>query len=570
MKQKHREVSAKSRRVDQRSLPEKSAGPADVTGSRRALADRVRGVLASRSLTLYQVAALTRANYPNDRRYQLPGNLYFQLRSSALSPNLHQVFALSRVSGYRVADWLGVFGFRLDDIPRLQIRLARPRTMLLDSAIYDGRTTVAWFRDRPAASPIARIAPLAEFLEPAERQRLSSLISTDVSPYLYAKIGRQDALAFPDLLPGSIVRANAQLAGRDWQKIEGHSARRLFLVEHQRGICCCRLHFSANDRVTLLANELPFAHVELTLGVEARILGVADYELRSLATQTSSAPVRWTPPDVAPELARFWLPAPLDQITSGRVPAHALRNARLRAGLSFRQASDLSHLVAKTLRDDRYFTSQGSLSDYEANGKPPRHIHKLLTLCILYSLPFGTLLRSFHLDLRQGGTATIPDEWMPQRMRTAPTRVPVRSAVVSLRGFLAGALERFGELPFFLSDSLAFLSGLAEITLHDVFWVGGQERALHPSLVGAQFVFVNRRKRRPLPFRLRSPWEQPLHLVRRRDGSYALASCSLENGAIVIHPYPGSHAPAERLRDRVDAEVVGQITAVVRSLLPPP
>ena len=541
---------------------------ADAALSRRALTDRVRGALASRNLTLYQAATLTRVRHPDDQRYHLPGNFYFQLRSAGLSPNLYQLFGLGRVTGYRVADWLGVFDFRLDDIPRLQVALARPRTTLLDSTTYDGEAMVPWFQERLTTTEIPGIAPLTEFLEHSEPQRISSLVSTSASPYLYAKIGRQDALAFPDLLPGSIVRADTRLAATDSRRMEGQDSRRLFLVEHERGICCCRLHFGAKNRVTLLANELPFANVELRLGTEAQILGAADYEIRSLAPQLSSGRPPLISPDIAPELVRLWTPRPLDQGQSAGAPKHALRNARLRAGLSFRQASELSQLVATALRDNRYFTSQGSLSDYEANHKLPRHIHKLLTLCIVYSLPFVTLLRSFALDLKQGGTAAIPDQWMPRRIQVSAQRPARGSDAAPSHGFLAGVRERSGEVPFFLRDSLGFLSGLSEVTLQDVFWVGGQQRALHPSLVGAQFVVVNRRRRRLLAFRLKSPWEQPLHLVMRRDGSYVLASCSLENSTIVVHPYPGSHTQAERLRDRIDGEVVGQIVAVVRSLLP--
>jgi hypothetical protein len=65
-------------------------------------------------------------------------------------------------------------------------------------------------------------------------------------------------------------------------------------------------------------------------------------------------------------------------------------------------------------------------------------------------------------------------------------------------------------------------------------------------------------------------WQQPIYLLRKRDGSYLSASCSLEDGMLVVHPYAVGFVRPELLRDRVDAEVVGQITTIVRSLLPSP
>jgi hypothetical protein len=59
-------------------------------------------------------------------------------------------------------------------------------------------------------------------------------------------------------------------------------------------------------------------------------------------------------------------------------------------------------------------------------------------------------------------------------------------------------------------------------------------------------------------------------VVRRRDASYLLANCTQEDNSIVVHPHAAGFVPHERLRNRVDAEVLGQIVAVVRSVLPQP
>src|ERR1700732_287484 len=100
-----------------------------------AAADRVRSVLLTRNFTIADVSRATQAQFPNDSRYHVPHNFYFQLRSVGLSPTLHQLIALSRLSNYRLPDWLTLFGFHLDNISQLQAILPRPRTILLDSTI---------------------------------------------------------------------------------------------------------------------------------------------------------------------------------------------------------------------------------------------------------------------------------------------------------------------------------------------------------------------------------------------------------------------------------------------------
>jgi hypothetical protein len=510
--------------------------------------------------------------YPRESDYHVPRNFYFQLRSQAWSPTIHQLVALSRVSGYSLVDWLAVVGFQLNTIPRLQSALPFPRTTLLDSALYDEREPVAWFRDHLGRGKTPQVSPLSQLLEPSGERRLGSLLSADRGSYFYVKIGRQDAFAFPDLLPGSVVRANSRLMEQISQKPPGKVSKHIFLIEHSHGVCCCRLYFETGNRVALMATQLPFANVELELGSEARILGILDMEFRPMTTYRRVALSPFAPSEVAPDLAKLWAPGPLKQRNGVARPAvPLLRDARMRAGLSLRRASEMSRAIADALRDERYFASPGWLSDFEARGVPPRHIHKLLTVCILYPIRFPDLLKSFGLDLSGTPTTPIPDESMNGSDSQTPEAEEMAGHErTSPGGFLTAILRRIGDVPFFLRHYLPSLCGLSEITLRDVFWVGGQLEPWHPSLAGALFVVVDRRKQRPRIFRRKAPWEQPVYLVARRDGSYVLASCNLENSTIVMHPYTEGFVRPERLRDRVDAHVVGQIVAVIRALPSPP
>jgi transcriptional regulator with XRE-family HTH domain len=436
---------------------------------------------------------------------------------------------------------------------------------LLDSTLYDPRATIAWFREHQATRAIANVAALSEILAPSGPQQFSSLLPADSPKYVYAKIGMQDALAFPELLPGSIVRINPRLARSIVRGTNGATANSIFLVEHQGGYCCCRLHYEEIDRITLLPTQLPFANVEFRLGIQARIIGAIDLEFRLLVDPETTRTPRCSLPEIAPALTRLWTPTPFRAITSDRQFTAELRTARLRSGLSFHDASELSRSVAKVLGDERYFTSQASLSDYEARNSLPRHIHKLFTLCAIYAIPFSELLDSFGLSLQQGGAVPIPDQWMPQ---SGPFAEVQREPGVRSKGFLGSLLAQYGTPPFFLRDSLASLLGLSELSLHDVFWAGGQPAALHPALTGALFIVVNRKRPAPPAFLRKSRWDQPLYLLARRNGSHVLASCTLEDHLIVVHPHSGNFVRPERLRNHADAEVIGQIVGVVRTLDP--
>jgi hypothetical protein len=142
-----------------------------------AVALRVRGILHTCNLNLATVSKETRARFPSDARYHVPHNFYFQLRSTDLSPTLHQVMALSQLSNYRFSDWLATFGFRLDEISRLQAILPRPRTALIDPAVYDDQAKIPWFRDRPQRSALPPVVPLSQLLETVGVTSLASLLA---------------------------------------------------------------------------------------------------------------------------------------------------------------------------------------------------------------------------------------------------------------------------------------------------------------------------------------------------------------------------------------------------------
>src|SRR5258707_3165296 len=85
--------------------------------------DRIQSILASKDLTLYRVSQKSAALYGRFSPFFIPHNLYSDLRTSTFAPSIHQIAALSRISGYRLVDWLTELGFNLENITRLQVVL---------------------------------------------------------------------------------------------------------------------------------------------------------------------------------------------------------------------------------------------------------------------------------------------------------------------------------------------------------------------------------------------------------------------------------------------------------------
>lgn len=518
------------------------------------LAERVKSILASKSLTLYQVSERSAALFGRSSPHYLPHNLYYDLRHGSFSPSLFQVFAFSRISNYRVTDWLQVFGFDVELIPRLQVQLPSNRTALLDSSLDDPSAFIPWLGNLGTTAPSAVVVPLSQVLEWTKPRRLASLAELKDKGFLYAKIGYQDALAFPDLLPGSIVRVRQGTTGDLLRRISGEATKDLFLIERGKGLCCCHIRTVGVDQIATISTQLSYAQVEFKVPEEATLVGVVDLEIRSL--------LRLRQPAVGKDLARRWKPEVLSPEPSQL--GALLRRARLRMGLSFRAASAMSREVANLLGDERYFVAPGSLSDYETLNIPPRHFHKIVTFCAVYSLRLHKIFETLRLSLRDSGHEPIP-HLLTGRPLPATVETPAEAAEIEPTGFIRELLGELVEVPLFLRESLKELTGLARPSLKDFFWIGRAGSAFHPYLTGAVLAVVNRQKKKPNDCGSKPLWQQPLYVILKRDGTYVCGCCSRENNSLVVHSYPGGVHRREQFRNR-DAEVIGKIVTIVRRL----
>lgn len=517
-----------------------------------AVAEKVQALLDSKDLTLYRVSQQSADLYGHSSPFFLPHNLYYDLRAGLFRPSIYQISALSRISGYRVGDWLRVFGYNLEDITRLQVLLPSKRTIVLDTSLTDANQWIPWVDNRHDGTSIPSIAPLGKLLKEAPGERISSLRDPRAPRFLYAKVGREDALAFPDLLPGSIVRVNPDLVDSTYREGSPISDR-IFLVEHSKGFCCCRIRTLSNGVIVPFDNGLRHAQVELRCPQEAKLWGAVDFEFRPL--------LRAQEPEVPKDLARRWRPEPLRSYGDF---GQLLKTIRRRRNLSVREAARMSRTIAEVLNDDRYMTSPSSLSDYELRNAVPRDFHKIVTLCSIYGMQFESVLRRIGVELGDARAEPIPDRYLSRG--APPVAVKMAAENVVHTGFLGKMLEECRDIPFFLRHSLGYFCDSAHVSFDDFFWVGGDDDPLHPYLAKAWVVMVNRRRKTPLHFVAKPLWQQPIYVVLKRDGTYLAGCCGVENGTLVVHAYGRDFRRDQEYRLHQDAEVVGQIVAIARRL----
>ena len=503
--------------------------------------DRIRAILAARGLSLAEISRQSRARFAGNPLCRIPPNFYDAFRHASFSPSFHQLFALSVLTGYRLADWLHVFGFSFDDAARFQASWLRRHTAELDACVYDSSGVVSWFEETQPVVFDAELTPFTRWLTGKTIRPLDSLTSTLGPSFRYMKIGSRDAYAFPDLLPGSIVRVDGRiLSGGLCDEI---LANRILAIEHSRGIVCSRIRPAGRGRFVLSPRQLPYAPIELQFGTEARILGVVDLEIRRLASLET--------PEVLTSAARLWTPGVLKPGTSPGPIGEFIRQARMRSGLSFREASGRSREVAETLGHPGYFCAASWLSDMEARDLFPRHIHKLISLSAVYCLSIADFVGLADLRTEYAG-----QEAMPRGQAAAASFHP--------SSFFAAVQDKLEEVPYFLRNALPAIVGLENLSVRDLFWAGATDDIIHPYLRGSLFIAINRKSKTPV-MSLSSPvWAQPLYVIEMRNGDRLCGSCSLQNGMLLFRPYTSASRNLVRLRNRIDAEVLGKVVLIVR------
>lgn len=331
---------------------------------------RIKHVLRQLGLTVTELSAVTTSRYGKDSPYFIPASFLYRLKQ-AISPSLYQIVALSQITEYRFSDWMRICGFDPQLILSLQLRLENERTTIINPVHVNQTGDNTATPSNGAGRPGTR--------------------------YLFAKIGTRDAVLYPRLVPGTVVRADP-LHGLHLCRNES-TENRIWLVEHAGGITCCYVKRIDDEHVVLLPNLPPLTAWPLLLWREARILGLVDCEWRP----GLSAPFRPLCPRTVPDLALSggW------SDPSGVSFSHLLLLSRRRTGLTLRGANEMTIRIARLLGCREYTIALGLLSDYEAMNRVPRHVAKIMSLCVIYGIDLFQLLESAGIHVDDCGKASL-------------------------------------------------------------------------------------------------------------------------------------------------------------------
>jgi hypothetical protein len=310
---------------------------------------QLRALLKETGFTITQLSAATRRLYGHSTSFFIPTTFLYKARAG-ITPHLYQIAALSGITGISFWQCMRTCGLDAQLISTVQLRLRRNQTVLL-----------------PPPIPV-QTGNYCQF----------------------AKIGRADAEALPELSPDSIIGVNASCVNHLPPAVDQQST--VWLIEHERGIACCHLESAGRDHVRVLPSRPPFWGWPLEIGREIRILGEVDVDgLAGRGSPDPCAPHEWTSPPI------YNCPSTFSRL---------LQVSRSRAGLTFRAAHDLSIQASHFLGPD-YAIGIGALCDYEATDLLPRHVAKIFALCIIYCIDFKSVLQTVGIRILDSGKAQI-------------------------------------------------------------------------------------------------------------------------------------------------------------------
>ena len=516
---------------------------------------RLKAFLHSLGMTVYQISQLTsRPPFGKGTRAYIRDAFYAEIESGQ-TPDIHQLAALARLTGYSLVDWLAMFGYHVDDILRLQLQLHTEHTIVLPSTIYDPLVLTPWIRRFDAPVDLDRTQALVSVIEAMRHAPLGTLDQFNRRRFLYARVGRRDDMMRPRLVPGSIVRVDPT---RTTLEPPG-GPRSMYLVQHLGGLSCCYVEFQADQHVILLPDEVSPRVMRCRLGTEAVVLGAIDLELRQLQ---ATFPNLSKPPREERHNGHARLPIAKRKQGAG---VYA-RTTREQIGVSFREAQTITNRIAVHFDDKRYKIALGSLSDAETYDELPRHISKIFSMCIAYSMDLWQYLRAGGVPVDELNGAAIPRQFLNDEEPAVDSGQPTPMVLGSNQNEATEyVIERLGEVPFFLLPSVGSIIRQEQLSLDDVYIWGKREPVLHPLLDGVLMVVVNRRQRRVPDARAHlSAAEQPLFLIRAADKSYQAGTCVIDDGMMLVRPYSKSRMPVLAYPAR-DIVVIGRISAVLRT-----
>lgn len=248
-------------------------------------------------------------------------------------------------------------------------------------------------------------------------------------------------------------------------------------------------------------------------------------------------------------------------------PGEKLKGVRARLGISTREVTEKSLVIAQVEKNDEYCVSNAWLTQIENTAATPS-IYKLYSLSVIYHVKFADLLALFGVDLTK-----IPKHQMKIQLQnthltsidpqdedsnvTFPIRFD-RGFTLNETSLVSRMVEMWGEIPVSLLQNLNLRHCLYG-------YIGLGDYMLYPLLRPGSFVQIDQTVRRVQRSNWRTEFDRPIYFFELRDG-YACAWCDIQRNQLTLIPHPLSPSPTRHLVNGVDAEIIGQVTGVAMRL----
>jgi transcriptional regulator with XRE-family HTH domain len=252
---------------------------------------------------------------------------------------------------------------------------------------------------------------------------------------------------------------------------------------------------------------------------------------------------------------------------SGSRPGERLKQIRIRLGITTRDVADLSQKIAEEEGNPEFAISNAWLTQIENSDSVPS-IFKLYSLSAVLRVKFTDLLLLFRVDLNKLNQHQMQAPLNHTHLATLEVYDEDRRVSFPVRfdsafdlnntNLLSRMVEVWGEIPIALIQHLDIRHSLYG-------YIGLEDYTLHPLLRPGSFVQIDQHVQRIQPLRWRTEYDRPIYFIELRDG-YACSWCELQDGCLLLLPHPLSPCSVRRLNYGVDAEIIGQVTAVAMRL----
>lgn len=244
-----------------------------------------------------------------------------------------------------------------------------------------------------------------------------------------------------------------------------------------------------------------------------------------------------------------------------------LKRARERLSLKYREVEEFSQRIADRYRNDEFVISISRLSDFENRGAVPS-IFKLYSLCVIYRLEMGEVLRWYGVDpsrmpsdaaemvVERTHLVGFGREGM-SRVASAEIQVPLSldpGLDLQQTTFLSRFIQNWGVLPLML------VSGY-EPKIYQYALIGEQDWYMFPILQPGSLVLIDDTRKKVAEDGWEGEHDRPIYLLEHREG-WLCAWCDVNEDRLIALPHPSGQDSPRIFAGAGEVEVVGQVMGV--------